>query len=54
MKIYKGSTTDDPPCVMIYPLQMKITIFLLFFAVLQGHFWLLNENSKNMLLIWFS
>ena len=49
MKIYKHSTTDDPPCVMIYPLQMEITIFCCFLPFAnEGHFWLLNENSKTV------
>ena len=50
MKIYTNSTTDDPPCVTIYPLQMKETTFCFFLPFSnEGHFWLLNDNSKNML-----
>ena len=29
-KSYKNSTTDDPPCVIVYALQMGITFFAAF------------------------
>ena len=47
MKMYKYATTDDPPCVMIHPLQMKITIFCCFFrSPMKGIFGYLMRIAK--------